>query len=393
MYLRKSIHLLALLLLPCLWGIAQPAITVTGPAVPALRDGAVAWADYDGDGLQDLLVCGRDTSEVRRTLLLHNSGMSMDIDTSQQLVALSSGDAAWADMDGDGDPDLVLTGETAPRQEVTLVYRNNGGNLALQATTSLPGLSMGRARWADLDGDGDSDLFLTGFNTMAGFKGIIGRNDGGGVFTAVENPAYATRDWTAVGIGDIDGNGLPDIAFSDVSPRLSEGMRTVVLRNNGGLHFSTLPSPVPGMYGGSMEFGDWDGDGDRDLLASGFGTKPQTGIYKYHSGQYLVTGITLMEVGSGEARWVDLDVDGDLDVVVSGMSMAGPQTRVYLNSGGILSLVQGPSNMPTLHQVRMAFADWNGDGHSDMAIMGQNENGDPETYIATWNNALQQFKF
>jgi hypothetical protein len=385
-----SLMLFATTAVACL---AQPAVLVTGPPLPGLMKGGVAWGDYDGDGLQDLVISGYDSLGVANALVLHNSGSSLDIDTAQHLMQVSLGDAAWADMDGDGDQDLVLTGETGPRHGVTLIYRNIGGVLTLASVPNLPGLSMGRVRWADLDGDGDRDIFLTGFNEMAGFKGIIARNDGGGNFTAISNPLFATREWTAVDVADYDGDGLPDIAFCDISPLLTEGMRSVVLHNDGGLHFSSVASDVPGLHGGSLDFGDLDGDGKLELAATGSGQSLHAGIYKFVGGQF-VSSVALPDViGDGEAIWLDYDNDGDPDLIAAGRSNAGLETRVYRNNGGLLAVLQGPALMPALTHVHIAGADWNGDGYRDFVVSGQGTDGKPWAYLATWSNSLQTFKF
>jgi hypothetical protein len=377
----------------CMGRIAfsQPVVS-SSPPIPSLMHGAIAWADYDGDSNIDLLICGLDTSGMRRTYLLHNSGSSMDIDTSQSLMQVSDGDAAWGDIDNDGDPDLVLTGETSPRHSITQVYLNNSGSLSPLATPTIPGLVTGRTRLADLDADGDLDMFLTGFNEVQGFQGLIARNDGGGNFTKIANPVFATKEWTSTAVGDFDGNGLPDISYSDISPRLSEGMRTVVLRNNGNLHFTPVTSNATGLYGGSLDFADLDGDNDLDLLASGTGISPHVATYLYDNGQFTLRQSSLVAM-AGEAAFSDFDQDGDPDVVAAGRSSSGLETFVYQNSGGGLAVIQGPASMPMLYHARIAFGDWNGDGHPDLAIMGQNALEQPEAYIATWNQTSQQFKF
>ncbi|MFN8396691.1 MAG: VCBS repeat-containing protein [Bacteroidia bacterium] len=390
----RNILLTATFLSLCGMALAQPAITVTGPAIPALTRGALSWADYDADGLQDLLICGQDSGGQRQTILLHNSGTSLDPDTSQALAAVSLGDAAWADMDADGDPDLVVTGESGPRRSVTLVYRNVGGVLTLVPTPDLPGLGMGRVRWADMDNDGDPDLVLTGFSEALGFQGLIGRNDGLGVFIAVRPPALNTREWTALDVADVNGDALPDLAFSDISPRVDEGVRTLVLRNAGNMNFIAMATPsLAPLHNGSLDFGDMDGDGRPDLLSSGMAAGPQVAVYKNTGTQFLISS-NLTGVGYGDAVWADFDADGDMDLVLAGLGAAGAIMEVYRNTGAGLVLMQGPALMPGLVHVRLTFADWNGDGFLDMAVMGEDPaDGKPYAYIGTWNNVTQQFKF
>jgi hypothetical protein len=376
--------------------LAQPAVLVTGPQLPGLALGAIAWADYDGDGLDDLLVCGMDSLGAARTVLLHSTGATLLPDPAQNLIQVLKGDAAWGDYDGDGDPDLLLTGETSPGHGATVLYRNTAGVLAPVPTPAIPALSHSRARWADLDGDGDLDLLLAGLGFDDGLVGLIARNDGGGVFAVLHGPAYDTREWPVIAVTDYDGDGLVDIAFSDISPRLREGMRTVLLHNIGGMLFVPAATPsVPGLHGGSLDFADHDGDGRPDLLCSGSHRAAHVGVYRNAGGQWLPAagGASLPQLGMGEARWGDFDGDGDPDVVVAGMGATGPECWRFVNTGGNLAAAQGPAGMPAIYNVRIALGDWDGDGHLDLAIAGQDADDHPAAYVATWNPGLQTFKF
>jgi hypothetical protein len=375
------------------WGAAQLLVSAS-PAVPALMQGAAAWADYDGDSLQDLFICGLDSGGVRRSYLLHNTGSSMDIDTAQSLVQVAFGDAAWGDMDGDGDQDLVVSGETAPRQGATVVYENVGGTMTALSTPNLPGLIAGRTAWADFDQDGNLDLFLTGFSVMEGFRGMIAQNDGSGGFVRVEDSLYTAREWSAVGVGDFDRDGLPDIAFADISPRIEEGLRAVVLRNQGGMQFSGVSHFIPGFYGGNLDFADADGDGDLDLLCSGMGVEPVTSVFLYQSGQFQVTSQgAVVALGHGEARWADFNLDGDLDFVSCGRKGLTVESLVYRKISGNYTLIQGPSGMPAVYNARLAWGDWNADGYPDFLMMGQGADELPAAYIGSWNAAAEEFEF
>lgn len=376
---------------------AQSPLQITGPAIPALMMGAATWADYDSDGFDDLLICGLDSNETTRTILLHSTGSSLVPVLGTPFAPVALGDAAWGDMDHDGDPDLALTGERSPGNRVTAIYQNNGGTFTQLATPNLPGLTNSRLRWADLDGDGDLDLFLTGHSLMDGLTGIIARNDGGGTFAKLAAPGYDTRDWPALTIADYDGDGRLDIAYHDISPKLSEGMRTVLLHNNGGMQFSISPASatLPQLYGGSLDFADVDGDGDLDLVCSGMGNAPRTEIHKNVGGSFVpLQGATnLLQLAMGEAKWADLDGDGDPDMVVAGRGDNGPETMLYLNQGGHLVAAQGPTGMPKLYNVRIAYGDWDGDSDRDMVFLGQDMDDRPACYIGTWNASLSTFEF
>ena len=172
-------------------------------ALPDLfvQTGTVAPADVDGDGDTDLFVGGRVVAKAYGTAaqsaLLINDGRGRFTDATGEWapklarVGMVSS-AAWADLDGDGRPDLALAGEwMAPT-----VFRNNGRALA----EAGGGLGDARGWWtalaaADLDGDGDVDLAL----------GNLGLNS-----SVRATPEHPARLWLA----DFDDNTIPDALFT-----------------------------------------------------------------------------------------------------------------------------------------------------------------------------------
>jgi hypothetical protein len=371
--------------------LAAQALSASGPSLPHLRLGGLAWADYNGDNLPDLLTFGLDSTGTRRSYLLTNSGTALTLNASQALTGLSQGDAAWADLDNDGDQDLAMSGENNAGQPTTQLYRNNAGTLSAIAT-GLPGLIGGRIAWADFDQDGLRDLVLTGYNPQRGYLGVIARNQGAGQFTIVNTGSIASRDHTCLAVGDFNNDGKPDIAFADTSPRLSEGSRVVVLRNNGGFIFEAMPSVIPVFSDGSMEFGDADGDGDLDLLCAGQVGVPVLDVFPWTAGQFQTIGAGLTPIALGEARFLDADGDGDLDIASAGFVGQVLQTLIYRKTPTGYTLMQAAANLPALYHTRIAAADWNGDGYKDFALLGQTASDQARCYLLTYNATLNRYE-
>jgi pimeloyl-ACP methyl ester carboxylesterase len=108
-----------------------------------------------------------------------------------------AGSSSWGDYDGDGDLDLVVTGEP------TMVYENQGGGGFEPIDAGLP--EGGTSDWGDYDNDGDLDLIIAGFNDEGDRAATIYENQGDGEFEPIDaglaGVSGSSSDW-----GDYDGD-------------------------------------------------------------------------------------------------------------------------------------------------------------------------------------------
>jgi hypothetical protein len=233
--------------------------------LPSLGDSALACADADGDGDQDVLICGTGSSSRQAALYL-NVGSGSYSNSLLVLPPASEGAVAWADFDGDGDQDFVLTGSTngTAAGAVTLLYRNDGSAGFVQVPLSVPGVYRSSVAWADFDCDGDPDLLIAG-ESVNGPVTILLRNDNGTLTPAATFPGVADG---ALAWGDADQDGYPDLAMSG---RLSNGAGPLFAGfywNRSGVFTNSLVD-LPAMHFSSMAWGDLDYDGQLDLAVSG----------------------------------------------------------------------------------------------------------------------------
>ncbi|WP_226389509.1 FG-GAP-like repeat-containing protein, partial [Penaeicola halotolerans] len=180
------------------------------------------------------------------------------------LEGVAEGSVAWGDYDGDGDLDVLLTGRNASGQGISQVYRNNGDNTFTDINAGLAGVSFSSVAWGDYDGDGDLDILLTGFSASSRISQVY-RNDGGDNFTAIsaglEGVSFSSVAW-----GDYDGDGDLDILLTG---QAASGRISRVYRNNGDNTFEDINAGLEGVGFSSVAWGDYDGDGDLDILLTG----------------------------------------------------------------------------------------------------------------------------
>jgi FG-GAP-like repeat len=363
-------------LIPCLFMLALSAgaqqFTAINPSLPALPRPSVTWADYDGDGDLDLLIAGEGGQHTVITKL-YNNNAGVFTDSGIILNPLQVAGAAWGDFDNDGDLDLAMTGQTAGGSNAMYVYRNDGGNF-----TSLPGSFLGVAggglAWGDYDNDGDLDLLVTGVagSTAASAQTRLYRNDGNGSFVSVAHPFPAIYVG-AVTWGDFDSDGDLDVIITGTSA--SSALNSTIWRNDGKGNFSDAGANLPGADLGFARWGDYDNDGDLDLLFGGNSIEgPITRIYRNDNGTFVDIEANLIGLLWSSADWGDFDNDGDLDFILIGYdpTTSATQSRLYRNDGGVFNQTADTFIIANLGTV--SWADYDNDGDLDLLIAGNGSN-------------------
>jgi hypothetical protein len=257
--------------------------------------------------------------------------------------------------------------------------------LAQSFTVTDPGFgvcSNSAAAWADIDNDGDLDVFFTGLDENGAALAHLYRNDGGGIFT--ELTTAITGVYLAdCEFGDMNNDGFADLAVSGYtgSQRLS-----VVYRNDGGGVFTDISAGLAGMSDGSLAWGDYNNDGLNDLLISGMDDTmiPRTLLYHNEGGEVFAeenAGLTSLYKSS--MAWSDLDLDGDKDIALAGMGENGlPVSIIYINDQGAFSMMG--AGLTGLWGASLGWGDYNNDTYPDLLLSGADNNGVLQTLI--YNN-------
>lgn len=344
-----------------------PSIQLTG-----IMQGSVSWGDYDNDDDLDILLTGSQLTNQGISKIYRNDGNNIFTEqTSIALIGVYASSAAWGDYDNDGYIDILLTGITSSNNRVTLIYRNNGDNTFTELSSLLiPGVSDGSVAWVDYDNDGDLDIFLTG-NTGTSTISKLFRNDRNDVFneqTAIQIIGVSS---SSVAWGDYDNDGNLDFILSGRGWN-GQGM-TKIYRNSGsGTFIEQTDIVLPGIFLGSVSWGDYDNDGDLDILLAGVSTTVISKIFRNdgnNSFQELFT-LSLPAIYEGSAVWGDYDNDGDLDILISGKT--GPKiiSKIYQNEGNDTFTEQKTIVLPGIYSNSLTWADYDNDEDLDILLTG-----------------------
>ncbi len=361
----------------------------------------VAWGDFDGDGLPDLVV---SNTINQNEFLYRNRGEGSFEPVLEGWPARSAGwteGVSWVDYDNDGDLDLFVArthAEAHPMHptrhaEPNGLFRNDGDGVLVPveagALTSDSTSSSG-ACWADADLDGDLDAYVV---NRDGEADRVYENQGDGTFRLVRSAAVSEvqGEGRACAWGDADGDGDPDVYVGNFA-----GEDNLYFRNEGGLNFSRV-SEGAFVNGGGRTYGvswiDFDGDGDLDLFETNISVSDQNRLWQNdgHGSFVLRDDLPVVSSSRGPSKghtWGDFDNDGDIDLLVANGTAGteavedfGLANFLYLNQGdGTFESVTDEPVVTDLHvSAGAAWADYDRDGDLDIVIAnwgGSDEDND-----------------
>jgi hypothetical protein len=291
----------------------------TNVSVGDQPDDVVA-ADVDGDGDLDLLTANASSHNV--SVRLNNGNGTFSGSTNIGVGHYPSSVAA-ADVDGDGDLDLLTDGNDKVK-----VGLNNGAGY-FSAIIDVPvGGSPSDVAAADVDGDGDLDILAAnGFSTN---YVSVRLNNGAGSFGGSTNVTVGNNP-SSVAAADVDGDGDLDILVANFGEVNNPGTTVSVRLNNGFGTFNGGTDVAVGNFPTSVAAADVDGDGDSDILTS---NKSGSISVRLNNGAGSFSGSTHIMVGGqpDDVAAADVDGDGDLDILVAN-GMSTNFVGVRLNNG------------------------------------------------------------
>jgi len=378
-----------------------------------MNPGSLAAADFNGDTHMDLAAASTSGASIAVLTGDGQGNFGAPVSYTPGSNGAIPGSLLALDVNGDGNPDLIVASEAGAQSNVSTLI-NSEGSFHTGYTGTLP-YSPEYLAYADLNNDGITDLI--GVSLEASAVMVMFGNSGGTfqepVLYAAGNSAssaavvpnsdgssfIATPDFvapsmwfslvtpqgvlgapqlhlvggfpTGIAVADLNGDGHPDAVVtggsSDVSVLLSQNG---VLQSAGGYSVGQA-----GALPQALAIGDVTNDGKPDVVVAS-----QSGLVSVlpgnGAGAFAAARNTQVNEGAQNIALADLNRDGNLDAVVaaygSQSGAAGADQGgvvVLLGNGDGTFRVQTPLTIPGLHASAVTVADLNGDGIPDLAAV------------------------
>ncbi|MFC1501179.1 FG-GAP-like repeat-containing protein [Elusimicrobiota bacterium] len=360
---------------------------VSGLALEGVQDSSLEWGDYNNDGLNDLAVCGLNEILGPITYVYEMEETVDNYNHSSYPESVANGGMAWGDYDNDGDFDLAIFGDTAQGGVGTGVfaglYRNDSGELH-KIDSSIEGIYNGDMEWGDYDNDGNLDLVTCGNKSIADPHAMLYKNDGNGTITRAysedtENPMIIPVMNGCLAWGDYDNDGDLDLVVGGEEGYQLPSLRIYKNTGNGthGLYdtpwtLRDMDIDLTGIYSGDVEWADYDSDGDLDLIVCGrrdYSIGRITRIYRNDGNDIFVNVMELTGLGDSSLEIADYDNDGDIDLLVSGTDSTGVDKSTLYRNDNSV-FIDISAGITAIQNGDMSWGDYDSDGDLDLAVSG-----------------------
>lgn len=344
-------------------------------------------ADINSDGKPDLIVPNQDANSV--SVLLNTTAVNATVSTFAPQTAFAVGTspraAAVLDVNGDGEPDIVIANTTS--NTISVLFSSTAQGAATPSFGTQHAFVIGKGpialATADIDSDGKRDLITANYGD--GTVAVIRNTTPVGATT----PSFATPVLLATGVGptavtavDLDGDGKPELIVANADDDDIAVLRNITAPNSAPM-FAPPQAYSCGSPPSSVTTADIDSDGMLDIVVDCYGplvllAKQWTSApWSYGAPQTAFRGNVPANL---RYDMVSADVNGDGKSDIALLDWGSGQVFVYVNStaqGAATPTFSGPFAYPTQpYSSSIVAADVNEDGKPDLIVANTGNGGD-----------------
>lgn len=363
----------------------QNLVEITQNDVIDVKKSSMATKDINGDGKPDLYISGINNSGNVVNAFYTNNGYGTFLTDNSHITnvaALSSGSAQFYN------DWLLIAGANSSDMGTVKLYEYDGTTF-IETANVFQGITKGKAEFIDFDGDGDMDIYISGEDAAVAIAKFY-QNDGAGNFTNVSFPNITPLKQGAFVFGDFGGSGNEtDLFMTGIKPANGDTVTQIYAYqiNN----YVLINDSLMGFADARIKTHYFSSTTRKDVIING--------IQEVSNAQYIVaylftdTGTVAQTVlaqhyTNGDFVISDFDMDSKDDIVLTGKKLSDQSLKSQLLLADTSSNVLGfdftndtTTSLKSLFDGQALSFDFENDGDIDLIISGTNDNGEGDTRL------------
>ncbi|MDH5367610.1 MAG: FG-GAP-like repeat-containing protein [Cyclobacteriaceae bacterium] len=352
-------------------------------------NGEVVWVDFDNDNDLDFIITGQSNTNDLHTRIYQNNGN----DTFELYTVLggySETGLELMNLNGDQFIDLVINGrKIGAGSDPTSVYSNNNTSFEIQNSNIdfLLGGTYASVTARDWNNDLKEDIIISGINGFVdgnpNIETILYTRDQNNDFIS-SSPITGGAYLSGLELFDIDNDMDLDLIISGNNGDFPYQRTDVYLNENNTFILSNIA--LEQLQNTSLDVGDYNSDGYLDVILTGYNEflRDTTLLYKNVGGDLIVienSGLNGHVGRSGSVQWGDYDNDGDLDLLFNGESSNEWSFEIMINNGNDQFSHLDEVNFQNLAYGSASWGDYDNDGDLDVLTTGYVDVNNPQLII------------